>query len=140
MKKTIIFYIVIALYGCKSYNVEKKMNDRQIYVYNFKGSFIRSCLKKGFNNNTEINKLLKSDKSYVSDFMLNEKGYKEIDSLAKLISKEIEIDSIQSINKRAEGSVGKRVIEKCICFYEGKKLDSIANQMYLNHKKLLWKN
>jgi hypothetical protein len=135
MKKTIIFYIVIALYGCKSYNVEKKLNDRQIYVYNFKGSFIRSCFYKGFNNNSEINKLLKSDKSYISDFMLGEKGYKKIDSLAKSISQEIETDSIESINNRAEGSIGKRVIEKCICFYESNKLDSIANKMYVIHKK-----
>lgn len=135
MKKAIIFYIVIALYGCKSYNVEKKLDDRQIYVYNFKGNFIRNCLKKGFNNNFEINKLLKNDKSYISDFMLNEKGYKKIDSLAESISQEIKNDSIQSVNKRAEGSVGKRVIEKCICFYESEKLDSVANQMYLKHKK-----
>lgn len=111
------------------------MNDKQIYIYNFKGSFIRSCLKNGFNNNTEINELLKNDKSYVSDFMLGEMGYKKIDSLAKLISQEIEIDSMQSINERAEGSVGKRVLEKCICFYESKKLDSIANQIYLSQKR-----
>jgi hypothetical protein len=135
MKKALFFYVVIALYGCKSYHVEKKLSDKQIYVYNFKGSFLRSCLKKGFSNNSEINNLLKSDKSYISDFMLSEKGYKKIDSLAESISQEIKNDSIQSVNKRAEGSVGKRVIEKCICFYESKKLDSIANQMYLKYKK-----
>jgi hypothetical protein len=135
MKKAIFLFVVIALYSCKTYNVEKKLSDKQIYVYNFKGSFLRSCLKKGFNNNSEINNLLKSDKSYISDFMLSEKGYKKIDSLAKYISQEIKYDSIKSIKRRAEGSVGKRVIEKCICFYESKKLDSIANQMYLQLKK-----
>lgn len=135
MKKALFFYVVIALYGCKSHHVEKKLSDKQIYVYNYKGSFLRSCLKKGFSNNSEINNLLKSDKSYISDFLLSEKGYKKIDSLAESISQEIKYDSVNSIKKRAEGSVGKRVIEKCICFYESKKLDSIANQMYLQLKK-----
>ena len=99
---------------------------------NFKGTFFIKCINQGFNNNFNIKKILETDKSYNSDYLLGSFNYKKIDSISALVYKDIKADSIQSIGRRAEG---KKVFEKCLCYFTSKELDSIAKVAYLRSVK-----
>lgn len=125
--KLIIYVLILVFYSCNTTKINK-----DYYIRTYKGDFIKACLKKGYNDKA-FHKLIISDKSFSSDFLLGIDEYNKIDSLAVVINNEIIQDSIKSLNK-AEGSRGKKILEKCICFYESAKLDSIAKKAFINKK------
>jgi hypothetical protein len=127
MKRILLFCTLIIVSCCKTAQLSYKNEDNNYLIKEFKQVYFSSCLKHGFNNSNEIRKILLEDKSGTSDFSLGLKNYNIIDSLAKISSKKIIKDSIESLTKRAEGSRGKRVLKQCLEDYTSKWLDSIAN-------------
>ena len=123
--KKIFILVVFSFYNCASVKNEKNENEVDFRLKSFKGSFLVSCLREGFKD-SKFDELIEKDNSYAADFPFGVKGYKTIDSLAKDVVLEIKNDSIKSVGKVAEESAGLKVLEKCVCYYESKKLDSIA--------------
>lgn len=119
--------ISIVTAGC--FAQKRPQSEKEIYIEEFKFRYYEGCLKYGFNNSAEINKLLSEDKSGFSELILGE-GYLVIDSLARVAGIKIQTDSANSIGKRAEGAQGKRVFSTCLSSYESKWLDSLARNAY----------
>ena len=119
-----IFYLLIAtlFIGCSSLSTKNK----QLYIDEFKFRYFQLSLKKGFNNSTEIKKLLEIDKSGFSEPLLSDESYKIIDSLSNIASYNVRQDSINSIGKKADGSEGKLVLTKCLEDFNSKWLNSIS--------------
>jgi hypothetical protein len=121
---TIIFATAI------SSSAQKKVqSEKEIYIEEFKFRYYEGCLKYGFNNSAEINKLLKEDQSGFSELILGDR-YIVIDSLARVAGAKMQADSASSVGKRAEGAQGKRVFSTCLSSYESKWLDSLARDAY----------
>lgn len=129
MKKIVFIFSLLSVFSCKTL----KSDDKEYYIRVYKGNFFKSCLDKGYQDKF-YHQIILSDKSYSSDFLIGINEYKKIDSLVMEIKNEIKADSINSLSK-SEGARGKKVIEKCICFYESSKLDSIAEKAYKTHLK-----
>lgn len=126
MKRIILACGVILLVSCKT---SKSAVEKNTYVKEFKLTYFCDCLKHGFNNSTEVNALLKSDKSHFGELILGRK-YSFIDSLAIETSKQIKLDSIQSYASRSEGTQGKKVFSKCLSEYSSKWLERLAKRAY----------
>ena len=118
-------FLLLLFFNCKT---TKEINER--YLSEFKNMYFIECIQHGFNNNKEINFLLKQDKSLNSDFILGIKTYNLIRKLAKKTAKEIYFDSIKSMKYAHKSNKGKKVISKCLYVYKSKYLDSIAKRQF----------
>lgn len=124
--------MILVLNSCSS---SKKLNSEKSFSEEFKFRYFQKSLLYSFNNSTEIKKILDEDKSGYSEPILNERAYIIIDSLAKETYLEIKTDSLNSINRRAEGSSGKVVFGKILKKYNSKWLDKIIKEEYKKVKK-----
>ena len=126
MKKQIYskLMIVLLLTSC---GLQKNLKERLFLAEDYKKVYFKKCLKHGFNESKAIIEILKQDNSTNSEFLHGIKGYRIIDSLAKLTAVEIKKDSI-AINY--PDSRGKRVFSKCLKGYNSIFLDSMARSTY----------
>ena len=132
MKIILSFLILTFLISCA---VKRNENSfKKVYINEFKFFYFRNCLKNGFNNSVEINKLLIFDKSGYGEYILGN-GYVMIDSLTKINEQKMKLDSLNSIGRVAEGTEGKKVLSTCLCNYNSKWLDSIAKSEFKKMEK-----
>jgi len=102
---------------------------KSIYVDQFKLTYFRKILIKGYNNSNAIQEIINSDHSGFTEPILTEADYKLIDSLTSVDNENLKIDSTQG-NRRAEGSQGKRPLGYVLGKLNSKWLDSLANKRY----------
>jgi hypothetical protein len=135
-KRFIYFFVlttsIIAL-QCKSiYNsTSQKPTYKSIYIDQFKLTYFRQILVKGYNNSKAIQEIIDSDHSGFTEPMLTEDDYKIIDSLTTADNEKMKIDSTEG-NQKAEGLQGKRPLGFILNRLNSKWLDSIANNRYKN--------
>ena len=134
-KKFIYFFILlVSLNGlqCKSTHnsASQKAMYKSIYIDQFKLTYFRQILIKGYNNSKAIQEIISDDNSGFTEPILIEGDYKLIDSLTTFDNEKMKIDSTEG-NQRAEGAQGKRplgfILDRLI---NSKWLDSVANQRY----------
>ncbi len=139
LKVLFCFILLIILFHCTVPKQMSKNSFKQNYkescILEFKLAAFRKCLRCGYNNNAEINSILKSDRSHVSDFRLGLENYKLADSIGKAQIPKIIADSIKlnplwiqhldSVD--ADNAIlGNYVLKNCLSLYTSNYLDSIA--------------
>ncbi|OYQ46082.1 hypothetical protein [Flavobacterium aurantiibacter] len=121
----IILYVcsIVNFISCRS--VDKKVDYRKVYVDEFKITYFKKCLQYGFNTH-EILLLNENDGSQIVEPILG--NYSQIDSIAKnKILKEVR-EFQREVATRAEGANKIPVYKICLCQYESKEIDSLANE------------
>lgn len=139
LKIFIGFITLILLFHCSPPKQLSKSSYDQWYrescILEFKLTAFRKCLRCGYHNNDEINSLLASDRSHVSDFRLGYENYKLADSIGKAQFSKIIADSIKlnplwiqhldSVDG-ANATSGNYVLKNCLELYTSNYLDSLA--------------
>lgn len=132
MKNFILASIIICfISSCKSpgqFSHSETKQMKEIYVHSFKMIYFKKMLLAGFRNSNEIRSVLNEDHSNFSEIILTMEDYLFIDSIVASDQAKIIADSSYSINKRAEGAVGKRVLKFALNRYESKWLNNIAKK------------
>lgn len=127
------FVLLVLLIGlqCKSTHnsTSQKAMYKSIYIDQFKLTYFRQVLIKGYNNSKAIQEIISADHSGFTEPILIEGDYKLIDSLTTADNEKMKIDSTEG-NRRAEGAQGKRPLEFILNRLNSKWLDSIANKRY----------
>ena len=118
--------------GCSA--ERRAFSAKNVYKETFKQTYYLACLKYGFNNSPEINKLLKEDKSGFGELILGEQ-YFYIDSLARMAAERMKDDSVRTAGKRAEGADGKRVFSTTLHDYNSKWLNTLAKKAWRDSRK-----
>ncbi len=127
------FVSVIFLFGiqCKRpYNSKLQAEYKSIYIDQFKLTYFRQLLIKGYNNSEAIQQIIKLDHSGFTEPILTMDDYKLIDSLTTADNQKMQMDSTNSIGKVAEGAEGKHPLGFILGKLESKWLDSLANKRY----------
>jgi hypothetical protein len=102
---------------------------KSIYIDQFKLTYFRKLLKKGYNNTPAIQEIIREDHSGFAEPVLTDDDFMLIDSLTTVDNQQMVIDSING-KHRAEGSKGKRPFGVIIEKLESKWLDSLAKKRY----------
>ena len=130
-----IFVLLVSLnvLQCKSpqNSTSKRAMYKSIYINEFKLTYFRQMLIKGYNNSNAIQEIISKDNSGFTEIILTEDDYKLIDSLATLDNEKMKIDSTVG-NRRSEGAQGKRPLGFILYRLNSKWLDSLANKRYKN--------
>ena len=103
---------------------------KEIYINQFKLTYFRLLLQRGYNESNALHELLKSDNSGFTEPVLSISDYKLIDSLVEIDNLRLVQDSINSVGRVAEGAEGKHVLQFILDKLENRRLDSIANKRY----------
>ncbi len=131
--KTIFLIILLTfllIISCKSTNSIYNKQMKEAYIHSFKLTYYENLMIKGFNNSEELKFLISSDRSGFSEILLSIEDYNLIDSLTTKDNQIMLNDSIDRIERVAEGSDGKRVLEFSINKYNSKWIDDLAKQRY----------
>ena len=104
---------------------------KSIYISQFKLTYFRHLLLKGYNKSNSIQEIIKLDHSGFTELILTVDDYIFIDSLTKVDNQIMVTDSIEGI-RRVEGSQGKRPLGYIIDKLNSKWLDSLAKKRYKN--------
>lgn len=108
----------------------KENGYKEIYINQFKLTYVRQFLLKSYNNAVQVQYLVTADKSGFTEPILPDKDYHLIDSLTNIDNQNLMIDSANSIGRMAEGAEGKHQIGYLIRKIEGKWLDSLAKERF----------
>ena len=131
--RLILFILILFLVNCGTVKQDRQM--KEVYFQEFKTTYFKSLLKKGFNNDKGYNDAVKIDNSHFAEPILSLEDINYIDSLATVGNEFIANDSLVSYSHRAEGAEGKRVFYYALNKYKSKWLDSITKQRF----KKYWK-
>ncbi|WDF53934.1 hypothetical protein [Mucilaginibacter sp. KACC 22063] len=140
LKKTFflsLLVISIIILGFKISNKggdSQSMIDKSTYVRQFKLTYLKSLLKKSYNNSKAVQEILELDHSGFTEPILNKADYALIDSLTDADNTKLKADSAASIGNVAEGAEGKQPLNLIIRKLESKWLDSLAYARF-NHNK-----
>ena len=104
---------------------------KSIYINQFKLTYLRQMLIKGYNNSDAIRQIIEFDHSGFTEIILTPDDYHLIDSLTNLDNQKMIIDSSVG-NTRAEGAQGKRPLSFVFDKLNSKWLDSLAHKRYKN--------
>ena len=133
IKKFIYFFVVlISINGVRctsTHLISQKTMYKSIYIDQFKLTYFRYFLIKGYNNSKAIHEIIQSDHSGFTEPILTEKDYTLIDSLTISDNEKMKTDSTEG-DQRAEGAQGKRPLGYIIERLNSKWLDSIAKRRY----------
>ncbi len=142
-KVTVSFITLILLLHCSPPKQLSKSSYDQWYrescILEFKLTAFRKCLRCGYHNNDEINSLLASDRSHVSDFRLGYENYKLADSIgasqySKIIADSLKLNPlwIQHLDSvdAANATSGNYVLKHCLELYTGNYLDSMSRAKF----------
>src|SRR5690606_21538429 len=129
----ILLFVLLLGLNCKSSYSSKsdRAMYKSIYVDQFRLTYFRQMLIKGFNNSNAIQEIMKNDNSGFTESVLTIDDYKLIDSLTTVDNSRMKIDSTEG-NNRAEGAQGKRPLRFILGKIRSKWLDSLANERYKN--------
>jgi len=138
--KTIFSLLTVAVLLCLGCKISKssksyKHSFKDVYVKQFKLTYLQRLLIKSYNNSNDIQNILRFDKSGFTEPLLTMYDVKLIDSLTKIDNLKLATDSAKSIGMVAEGAEGKHVLEFVIEKIESRWLDSLANNRY-NYAKI----
>jgi molybdopterin-guanine dinucleotide biosynthesis protein len=131
MRKLKILVLFLVISACNQPNSEL-LEQRKSWGFDnwesdFKERALCLCLLEGYENEEIKNYILKHDKSYFNGI-----GIAIFDpTLKPIIQKEvakINQDSIDSVERFPEYSVGKRIFSHCMEFYKSERLDSIVKK------------
>ena len=135
-RKNIFIYTLVLLASfiglqCRSTHnsTTQKAMYKNIYIDQFKLTYFRQILIKGYNNSEAIQEIISSDHSGFTEQILKEEDYTLIDSLTTVDNEKLKIDSTQG-NRRAEGAQGKRPLGLILDRLNSKWLDSLATKRY----------
>ena len=120
--------------GCRTAKENRQL--KEIYVREFKTTYFKNLLRKGFNNNKGYNDAVRIDNSHFAEPILSPEDFKYIDSLTTIGNQFMVADSLKSIGTRAEGAEGKQIYYYALEKYNSKWLDSICKQRL----KKFWKS
>jgi len=107
----------------------KNKQFKAIYIDQFKLTYFRQMLIKGYNNSNAIQEIIDNDHSGFTEIILTLDDYKLIDSLTKIDNIKLVADSTIG-DTRAEGAQGKRPLGFIMHKLRSKWLDSLANERY----------
>ena len=135
--KTVIFLLfMISIIGSQCSNTHKSTSQRKmyksIYVDQFKLTYFRQMLIKGYNNSKAVREIIDFDQSGFTEIILTTDDYKLIDSLTNADNQKLKLDSIARIGRVAEGAEGKHILGLILEKLENKWLDSLAKARYKN--------
>ena len=103
---------------------------KSIYIDQFKLTYLRQMLAKGFNNSKAVQEIIKFDKSGFTEPVLTTDDFKLIDSLTTVDNLKMQMVSTKRLGRVAEGAEGKRPLGFILDKIESKVLDSIAYERY----------
>lgn len=132
--RLIILLLILSLIGCRTAKENRQL--KEIYVREFKTTYFKNLLRKGFNNMKGYNEAVSIDISRFAEPILSQEDFQYIDSLTTIGNQFMVADSVQSIGMRAEGAEGKQIYYYALEKYNSKWLDSICNQRL----KKFWKS
>lgn len=124
--RLITMFLILFLISCGTTKENRQL--KEIYVREFKTTYFKSLLRKGFNNDKGYNDAVKIDNSHFAEPVLSPEDYKYIDSLTTIDNQSMITDSLQSFGRRAEGAEGKQVFYYALEKYNSKWLDSICKR------------
>ncbi|MEP6951095.1 MAG: hypothetical protein ABI863_17535 [Ginsengibacter sp.] len=101
-----------------------------IYIDQFKLTYFRQLLVKGFNDSKAVQEVIQFDKSGFTEPILTIDDFRLIDSLTTLDNLKMEMDSTNTIGRVAEGAEGKHPLGFILNKLDSKWLDSLANKRY----------
>mgnify|MGYP006141455181 FL=1 len=134
MKGITLLLILSLTISCRTAKEDRQI--KQIYVREFKTTYFKSLLRKGFNNNNGYNNAVEIDNSNFAEPILSPEDSKYIDSLTTEGNQFMASDSLQSFGNRAEGAEGKQVFYFALEKYKSRWLDSVCKQRL----KKYWKS
>ncbi|UOK42180.1 MULTISPECIES: hypothetical protein [Flavobacterium] len=134
ISKFTIIFLLILLFGCKTQNQDRYHNEddqyKEIYLDQFKLVYVKSLIRKCYNNSPSIERILDEDKSGFTEPLLTTDDYELIDSLTTIDKNKIQKDSILSIGRVAEGAEGKHIFTLLITKIESSDLKKLAKTRY----------
>lgn len=136
--KIIIFFLLLTLVSCKSYNRDKftyEEKDRA-WINAYKYEVFYSCLKEGLKNDTIFKLMEKKDFFYpYDDIDIDERKVASL--LGKKIIENISIPIIPHCDDCDENAEKKKnyISNNCLKYYASRELDSIAKEAYKLHLK-----
>jgi len=104
-----------------------KAQYKNVYIDQFKLTYLRKLMLKGYNNSTAVREIISTDHSGFTEPILTEEDYHLIDSLTTVDNQHLIADSIDG-SRRAEGSQGKRPLGYIMDKLASKWLDSLAKR------------
>jgi hypothetical protein len=104
-----------------------KAQYKVIYINQFKLTYLRKFILKGYNNSTAVREIINADHSGFTEPILTDEDYLLIDSLTTIDNQYLVADSTNG-RRRAEGAQGKRPLGYLLQKLESKWLDSLANR------------
>ena len=134
-KALIYFFVLLAsIIGldCKSTqnSTSQRAMYKSIYIDQFKLTYFRQMLIKGYNNSKAVQEIIKLDHSGFSEPVLTMDDYKLIDSLTIVENQKMQLDSASNIGRVAEGAEGKHLLGFILDKINSKWLDSLATKRY----------
>jgi hypothetical protein len=134
-KKKIFFFgmlFSVVTFQCKTSYESKSQRSvyKSIYLDQFKLTYFRKLLIKGFNGSDAINAVIKFDNSGFTEPILNEDDLDLIDSLTTVDNLKMQLDSANTIGRVAEGAEGKKPLGFILNKLSSKWLDSLAQKRY----------
>ena len=131
-----ILFIVVVSFSCKSTKSwTNKKEMKGIYIPNFKLTYFKTLLIAGYNNTNEIKSIVFADHSGFSEPILSTEDYDLIDSLVEVDNSTMILDSINRIDRVAEGAEGKHVFGYALNKYQGNWLDKLSKERI----KIYWR-
>lgn len=132
IKHCVILVLTFSIFS-NCHNSQKaaslKKQYKEAYIDQFKLTYLRKLLIKGYNYSPAMQEILSIDRSGFTEPILIEEDLKLIDSLTTFDNATMRIDSAAS-NHRAEGSNGKRPLGFILVRIQSKWLDSLAKKRY----------
>ncbi len=108
----------------------KKEGYASLYISQFRLTYFRQMLIKGFNHSKAIQEIIGFDHSGFTEPLLTIEDLQLIDSLTTLDNRKMQMDSIRRIGRVAEGAEGKHPLEAILEKLDSKWLDSLAKKRY----------
>jgi hypothetical protein len=134
---SIILFLPICVFGCESIQKTsgKRRMYKQIYLNQFKLTYVRHVLLKTYHYSPEIKAVLSEDHSGFTEPVLTDADYQFIDSLSSADYQQLVIDSANSIGRVAEGAEGKHTLQMLLTKIESKSIERLARTRYQYAKK-----
>lgn len=125
----IFFAISMAYSACDTTRRTQSLRAQYkvIYIEQFKLTYFRKLMVKGYNNSTAVREIISGDHSGFTEPILTEEDYRLIDSLTTIDNLYLIADSTNG-RRRAEGSQGKRPLGYIMDKLQSKWLDSLAKK------------
>jgi len=129
-----LFAFLLSTIGtqCKSTHesTSQKSIYKSVYIDQFKLTYFRQILVKGFNRSDAIQEVIKFDKSGFTEPLLTVDDLNLIDSLTTVDNLRMQTDSAHRIGRVAEGFEGKHPLGFILEKINSKWLDSLARKRY----------